>query len=242
MGKVLAFVSGKGGTGKTSLCAAIATCLAAMGKRVLCVDLDVGLRNLDIALGMTEEAVLPFDCLTRGECSTEQLTPHPSVPNLYLLTAPVNTLSEDVNGDAFGAMIAKEKEKFDFILLDAPAGIGCLFRLCVRSAQEVVVVTGGDKATLRDGARAAGLIGDKPARILVNRLDPKLFRRLRETVDDIMDEVSLPLLGLVPEDQNVPMSAYRGKPLVLQSRKGAAGAALRVARRLCDLPAPLKMK
>ncbi len=242
MGKVLAFVSGKGGTGKTSLCASIATCLAAMGKRVLCVDLDVGLRNLDIALGMTEEAVLPFDCLMRGECSSDQLTDHPRIPNLYLLTAPVNTLPEDVDEDGFFAMISREKENFDFILLDAPAGIGCLFRLCVRCAHEVVVVTGGDKATLRDGARAAQLIGDKPARLLVNRLDPKLFRRLRETVDDIMDEVSLPLLGLVPEDRNVPLSAFRGKPLVLHSRKGAAAATLRVARRLCDLPAPLKTK
>ncbi|MBP3313864.1 MAG: AAA family ATPase [Oscillospiraceae bacterium] len=242
MGKVLAFVSGKGGTGKTSLCAGIATCLAAMGKRVLCVDLDVGLRNLDIALGMTEEAVLPFDCLMREECSSSALSDHPRIPNLYLLTAPVNTLPEEVDADAFCAMVLRERENFDFILLDAPAGIGVLFRLCINCASEVVVVTGGDKATLRDGARAAQMIGDKPARILVNRLDPKLFRRLGETVDDIMDEVSLPLLGLVPEDRNVPLSAYGGKPLVLCSRKGAASAVLRVSRRLCDLPAPLKRK
>ena len=240
MGDILALVSCKGGTGKTSLCAGIATCLAAMGKQVLCVDLDVGLRNLDIALGMEEDNALPFTPFVTGEYGRDALTRSSKIQNLYLLTAPTELLPEEE--DPFCAWLEGEKEHFDFILLDAPAGVGRLFRLSVRAADRCIVVTGGDRATLRDGARAAELLEGKPAKILVNRLSPRLFKKLRSNVDDIMDLVSLPLLGLVPEDENVPLSAGSGVPLVLRSRKGAAAACLRVARRLCGLPAPLKVR
>lgn len=242
MGEVLAFVSGKGGTGKTSMCAAIACCLAAMEQKVLCIDLDVGLRNLDIALGLADEALLPFDRLCAGDYALEDLQSHPRLANLFVLTAPVNTQPEDVDKEAFCAFIKSARERFDFILLDAPAGVGELFQLSAQCATSAIVVTGADKATLRDGTKAAQLLGGVPAKILVNRLNPKLLKKTRATIDDMMDEISLPLIGLVPEDENVTLSAAVGSPLVLKSRKGAALAALKIARRLMGKKEPLKMK
>lgn len=242
MGEVLAFVSGKGGTGKTSMCAAIACCLSAMEQKVLCIDLDVGLRNLDIALGLSDEGLLPFDRLCAGDYALEDLHSHPKLPSLFVLTAPVNTQPEDVDKEAFRAFIKSAKEHFDFILLDAPAGVGELFQLSAQCATSAIVVTGADKATLRDGTKAAQLLGGVPAKILVNRLNPKLLKKTRATIDDMMDEISLPLIGLVPEDENVTLSAAVGSPLVLKSRKGAALAALKIARRLMGKKEPLKMK
>lgn len=242
MGTILAFVSGKGGTGKTSMCAAMASCLAALEKQVLCIDLDVGLRNLDIAMGMSQEPLLPFTSLTDGTYNLEQVTEHPQIPGLKMLTAPVSASPEDIDENAFAGFMEACREKFDFVLLDAPAGIGAGFRLAVKSCDEAVVVTGGDKAALRDGARAAQALEGKPARVLVNRVEKPMFRKMRQTVDDVMDDVSLPLLGIVPEDKSVTLAAAQGTALVLESRKGAASACLRVAKRLMGLKQPLKMK
>ena len=242
MGRILAFVSGKGGTGKTSMCAAVATCLAARGKTVLCIDLDVGLRNLDIALGLTDEPLLPFSCLMDGSYAPGQISEHPQIPGLKMLTAPASAQPEDVDEEAFQAFLQKSKDQFDFILLDAPAGIGAGFRLAVSCCDEAVVVTGGDKAALRDGASAARHLPDVPARILVNRVHRRLLRKMQATVDDMMDEVSLPLLGIVPEDKAVTLSAAQGMPLVLESRKGAAQACLRIAKRLEGMKVPLTVK
>ena len=239
MGEVLAFVSGKGGTGKTSLCAAVAAMLGAMGKTVLCADLDVGLRNLDIPLGMTETAGIPFTDLLCGGYDFSAVPQSETLPGVSLLTAPVSIAPEEVEEDDFLAFLQKARDRYDFVLLDAPAGIGHLYRLAVRGCDRAVVVTAGDRATLRDGQKAAQLLEGKPAFLAVNRLSPRMFRKMRTTVDDLMDEVSLPLLGLVPEDKTVPLAAAAGRPLALCSRKGAARACLRMARRLCGLHEPL---
>ena len=156
--QVLAVISGKGGTGKTSLCAGIASCLAMDGLRVLCIDLDVGLRNLDIALGMQDVAVLPFTALMRGEYSLQQATQHPTLANLFLLTAPVTEDPETIDADAFGRLLDAARDAFDWILLDAPAGVGALFRMATRYADEAAVVALADPASQRDAARAAELL------------------------------------------------------------------------------------
>ena len=240
MGQILAFVSGKGGTGKTSLCAAAASCLGAMGDKVLCIDMDIGLRNLDISLGMENEPLLPFTSFIDGTYTLEQLKPAEKLPNLYLLTAPVSATPEEIDGEALRKFFAECRENFDWCFLDAPAGIGAGFRLCAESADRFVVVTGGDTAALRDGAKAAVLLPeDVPAQVVVNRVDKYFFRLSDRTVDDVMDTVGLPLLGIVPEDEIVPGSAAKGIPLVLAERTGAAAAALRIARRLKEIKTPI---
>ncbi|MBR2978205.1 MAG: AAA family ATPase [Oscillospiraceae bacterium] len=240
MGKIVTFVSGKGGTGKTSMCAAVVSCLSAMGDRVLCIDADVGLRNLDLALGMSDAVAPPFTCVMRGEVAPEELPGEERLRGLRLLTAPVGLSAEEIDADAFAAMLARCREDFDWCLIDAPAGIGAGFRLACMTADEAIVVTGADAAAMRDGSRAAQLLPEGlPARVLVNRVSRPMYRRMQKTVDDVMDTVGLPLLGIVPEDIAVPLSAANGIPLVLEQAKGASAACLRIARRLKGIKTPL---
>lgn len=242
MGQVMAVISGKGGTGKTSLTAGIASCLAAEGQRVLCIDCDVGLRNLDISLGLTDEAVIPFTAVMEGDCSLDDAVAHPGIEGLSLLTAPVTRQPEDLDLDAFGRLLEDARARFDWCLIDAPAGIGAGFRLATHFADQAVVVAGADPASLRDAARAADMLvldGIEDLRLVVNRVSPRLFKQMDATVDDVMDGVGLPLLGIVPEDPNVTLAAAAGAPLILHTSRGAAVACLHIARRLCGRKTPL---
>lgn len=242
MAQIVSVISGKGGTGKTSLCAGIAASLARSGAKVLCIDLDVGLRNLDIALGMADEAALPFTAVMRGETAVEQATPHPSQRQLYLLTAPVTERIEAVDAAAFGTLLQQARQIYDWVLIDAPAGLGCGFQLATAFADKAIVVTLADPASQRDAARTTDLLlerRDIPVRMAVNRVNPKLFAKLRETVDDVMDRVGLPLLGLVPEDASVVLAAANGMLLIDYGRQGASQACRNLAARLQGRRVPL---
>lgn len=242
MATVTAFVSGKGGTGKTTLCAAIAGCLAAEGRRVLCLDLDIGLRNLDLILGLAEEPILPFTEVASGHQSLSAATEHPKIPGLYLLTAPLRSRAEEIDPVAFDALIAQSREQFDEILIDAPAGIGAGFDLCTRPADRVLLISAADPASLRDAAQTARLLelqGKDDCALIVNRVRPGYFRAAKTTIDDMMDTIGVPLLGLVPDDKHVPIAAARNQALVLHERKGAAAACLRISRRLQGRKIPL---
>lgn len=243
MGEVIAVLSGKGGTGKTSLCAALGTSLAAAGHRVLCVDTDVGLRNLDISLGLAEVPALAFTDVSQAGAPLTQAARHPQFPTLFFLTAPVGRSQAEIDREAFLHMTNQARADFDFCLLDAPAGVGALFAMAAQAASRIILVTGPDPAALRDAARTGELLelmGKREVRLAVNRVSPELYDRMRLTVDDVMDWVGLPLLGVVPEDRNVTLAAARGKPLILYSRRGAAAACRRMARRLLGLRAPLQ--
>ena len=242
MGQVLAVVSGKGGTGKTSLCAAVACCLANMGQTVLCIDADAGLRNLDISLGMSQEPALPFTTVMNGEHGLDKAAVHPKLKNLFFFTAPVTRQPEELDAEAFFSMIRDAKKEFDWVLIDAPAGVGAGFYLAAHEADFAMVVTGGDPAALRDGARTADeleKVSRAEAKIVVNRIKRKLFRKLRFTVDDCMGTVGLPLLGIVPEDEAVYLSAAAGKPLTRSGKKGAYEAVKHITLRLMGKKAAL---
>ncbi len=242
MGQVLAVTSGKGGTGKTSLCAAIASCLAAEGRQVLCIDLDVGMRNLDISLGMTDLASVSFADVLAGRSPLSAAPAHPEIPGLFLLTAPVLAAPESFDPDAFGVLLANARGQYDWILLDAPAGIGAGFRLAAMHADRAIVAATPDPACLRDAARTAELLeqaGCRQSQLVVNRVVPRLLGRMRFTIDDVMDGVGLPLLGVVPDDPQVVLAAAAGQPLVLCESRGAAEACLHIARRLCGRRVPL---
>ena len=233
-GQCIAVVSGKGGTGKTSLTAGVGTALAQSGKRVLCVDCDIGLRNLDLALGLTDRALMDFSDVALDRCPLEAaVVAHPSIPNLYLLTAPVRMRGPAVTEEDFRRMLQKIRQQFDFCLLDAPAGLGLGFRLAVCGADRCVVVTTQDASSLRDAQRAvAELRHVATVQLFVSRVQTKLLKRLRTTIDDAMDTAGLPLLGVVPEDPQVMLSANLGRPLILGGRQGAANACLNIAKRL----------
>lgn len=242
MGQILAVVSGKGGTGKTSLCAAVACRLAELGRKVLCIDADVGLRNLDISLGLSQEPVLPFTAIMDGEYPLSKAAVHPKYQNLSFLTAPMTKQPEELDEAAFFALLQEAKESFDFVLVDAPAGVGAGFRLAVKKADLAMVVTGSDPAALRDGARTAAAmdsISHAEAKIVVNRIRLSFFKKFRFTVDDCMDTVGLPLLGIVPEDEAVPFSAAAGRPLRRSGKKSAYEASKHIAMRLMGKKAAL---
>ena len=235
MGELIAVLSGKGGTGKTSVCAGVATALAQMGEKVLCIDCDVGLRNLDIALGLSEAASLSFTEVCQDGYSLDMATCHNVFPTLFFLTAPMNCPADQIDPDAFCAMLQQARRKFSYVFLDAPAGIDAGFALAARFADRVILVTGADPAAVRDAARAAEvleLMGKKNIRLVINRISKKMAQAMVLTVDDIMDRAGLPLLGLVPEDDAVVLSAAFKQPLLGFTRKGAAAACRRIAKRL----------
>ena len=242
MGQVIAITSGKGGTGKTTVCAAVASCLAAEGKRVLCIDADMGLRNLDISLGMSELAPISFADVLTGRYSLSEATPHPELPGLFLLTAPVAERPETIRFQDFGALLETVREHFDFCLIDSPAGIGDGFHFASLYADRVLIVATPAPASLRDAAGTADqlrLMGKQDLRLVVNRITPAVFRAMNWTVDDMMDETGLPLLGIIPEDERVVLAAAANLPLILYADRGAVLGCLHIARRLQGLKMPL---
>ncbi len=244
MGELIAILSGKGGTGKTSLCAGIATALSSLEESVLCIDCDVGLRNLDIALGMSDVGALSFLDVCSGGYDLELAACHPVYPNLRFLTAPMNCASGDIDPVAFAAMLEEARSQFSYVFLDAPAGIEAGFSLAAKYADRVILVTGADPAAIRDAFRtgtALEQMGKTNVRLIVNRVHKKLFGSLDLTIDDIMDKAGLPLLGIVPEDRRVILAATRQKPLLKMSKKGAAAACRRIAKRLAGLTVPVKI-
>ncbi len=244
MGEVIAVVSGKGGTGKTSVCAGLATALAESGEKVLCIDCDIGLRNLDISLGMSQLGALSFLDVCEGEYSLEQAAVHPEYPQLRFLTAPVNCPAEQVQSDTFCKLLRQARQDFAYIFLDAPAGIDAGFRLAAKHADRVLLVTGADPASVRDVARAGELLelmGKPEVRLVVNRISEKMAAAMNLTVDDVMDQAGLPLLGIVPEDPEVTLSAAFQKPLLKKNKRGAAAACRRIALRLMGVRIPVTL-
>ena len=246
MGELIAVASGKGGTGKTTVCAGVAAALAQSGKRVLCIDCDVGLRNLDISLGLADRCPLSFLDACEGGYSLSQATVHPVFSSLHFLTAPMNRPPEQISLDSFGTFLTRARSAYDFILLDAPAGVDAGFRLAATFADRCILVTGSGPAAVRDAARSAQvleLMGKTNIRLVVNRVNPKLIRAMDTTIDDVMDTAGLPLLGIVPEDKNVTLAATFNQPLLqYKPRCAAAKACGRIAKRIRGLPVPISIR
>ena len=158
LGVVIAVASGKGGTGKTSVCAGLSTALADMGRAVLCIDCDIGLRNLDISLGLPDNGGLSFLDVCQGGYPLNQAARHPDYPKLAFLTAPMNCPAEKIPTESFQDMLRRARTEFDYILLDAPAGLGAGFRLAASAADRCLVVTGAGPAAVRDAARVGEVL------------------------------------------------------------------------------------
>ena len=246
MGELIAVLSGKGGTGKTSVCAAAASALAIDGKRVLCVDCDVGLRNLDISLGMSDSGALSFMDVCGGEYSLSMAAVHPLIPTLHFLTAPMNCRADTVDPVAFDRFVRQARQEFDYVFLDAPAGVDAGFRLTAASADRCIVVTGPGPAAVRDAARVGELLelmGKTNVRLVVNRVSARMVSAMETTIDDVMDTAGLPLLGVIPEDRNVTLAAAFSRPLLIYSRRCAASdACTRIAKRLQGVPVPISLR
>ncbi|MCI8476886.1 MAG: septum site-determining protein MinD [Oscillospiraceae bacterium] len=242
MGTAIVVTSGKGGTGKTSLTGGISSCLAALNHQVLCIDMDVGLRNLDLILGMSDRALMDFTDVIAGRCTLDRAAyPHPVIKNLSLLTAPLHIPEEAVSEQAVRALVQEAVNTYDYVLIDCPAGLGDGFQLATCRADRALVVSTSDCSALRDAQRTVSALSQRMSHIhlVVNRVQPKLLRRLHSTIDDAMDTAGLPLLGIVPEDPNVMLAANQGQPLILATSRGAAIACLNIAQRLTGQRVPL---
>ena len=233
MGTVVTVTSGKGGTGKTSITGGVAACLAMQGHRVLCIDMDVGLRNLDISLGLNDRALMDFADVALGRCPLARAAvAHPTLKGLSLLTAPMS-LPAGLTADRIRALLSTARANYDYILIDSPAGLGAAFQLAICDADRVIVVATNDASSLRDAQRTVGELDRiRTVHLVMNRIQPKLLRKLRTTIDDAMNTAGLPLLGVVPEDPQVMLCANLGQPLVSRSMRNAALACWNIALRL----------
>lgn len=242
MAELIVITSGKGGTGKTSLTAGIGVALAQEGAQVLCIDGDIGLRNLDISLGMTDAVLMDFTDVIEGRASLHRAAvPHPTIPRLSLLTAPLSGSAETIKIEDFKAMLQEARQGFDYILIDCPAGLDFGFQLASCDADEAIVVSLSDFSALRDAQRVVGELMPtmKSIKLVVNRVQGKLLKLMGITIDDIMDSVGLPLLGLVPEDRQVVLAPSKGKALLQQQKFGAANAYTNIAKRIMGQSLPL---
>lgn len=237
IGKVIAVVSGKGGTGKTSFTTLTGMALAQLGKKTLLLDCDIGLRNLDLYLGVSDRALMDFTDVIAGRTTLAQaVVRHPLYPNLYLLTAPVSFGVRLPSKREMQRLIDEIRRHFDFCLIDAAAGIGEAFALATCCADRAVVVTTNDPSSLRDAQRTVMELHRFPSgylHLVVNRVRRKLLQSLHTTIDDAIDAAGLPLLGVIPEDENVPAVLGRGLSQRLKYRSGALCACENIARRLC---------
>lgn len=233
MGTVITITSGKGGTGKTSITGGVAASLALMGRNVLCVDMDVGLRNLDISLGLSDRALMDFSDVALGRCPLARAAVgHPDLKGLSLLSAPM-TMSDGLTPEAVRAMLQEARESWDYILVDAPAGLGSGFQLAVCGADRALVIATNDASSLRDAQRTAAELDHlNTIHLVMNRVQTRLMRKLRTTIDDAMNAAGLPLIGVVPEDPQVMLCANLGRPLTTRGRRGAALACWNIAQRL----------
>ena len=235
-GQCIAVVSGKGGTGKTSFVAGTGAALALSGKRVLCLDCDIGLRNLDLALGLSDRALMDFSDVAQGRCDLScAIVEHSRIPGLYLLTAPVRTRGRPVTQEQMAALLRDIRQRFDYCLLDAPAGLGSGFQLATCAADRCVVVTCTDASSLRDAQHTVMELNRFPAgslHLIVNRVRKKMLRQLHATIDDAIDQAGLPLMGVVPEDDALPLCLNRGLPVLLVDGQLAAAAYRNIAKRI----------
>ena len=240
LGKIIVISSGKGGVGKTTATASIGAALAMEGKKVAVVDMDIGLRNLDVVMGLENRVVFNIVDVARGKCKVSQAAiKDRRIDNLFLIPA-----SQSDNKDALTPQdmirVSKELRKaFDFVLMDCPAGIERGFENAVAAADEAVVVCTPEVSSIRDADRVIGLLFAKqiPPKLLVNRIVPAMVERGDMlSHQDVIDVLSIDLVGLVEADDQVVVSTNSGTPIVMQNKSKAGQAFKRVAMRLNGQP------
>ncbi len=244
--KVLTVTSGKGGVGKTTLVANLGVALAMQGKRVVVIDADVGLRNLDMMLGLENRIVYDLVDVIEGRCRLRQaLVRDKRFPDLFLLPAAQTRDKSAVSPEDMVQVCEQLSDRHDFIIVDSPAGIEEGFRYAIAPADEIIIVTNPEVAAVRDADRVVGLIEAEekgPARLVINRLRPEMVKRGEMLdVDDVIELLAIELIGVVPEDRNILVAANRGQPLVLSNNHSLAGKAFHnIARRLAGEEVPFQ--
>ena len=242
--RVIVITSGKGGVGKTTTTANIGASLAEKGHKVLLIDTDIGLRNLDVVMGLENRIVYDLIDVIEGRCRISQaLIKDKRCQNLVLLPAAQIRDKNDVNVDQMKELISSLKDSFDYILIDCPAGIEQGFKNAIAAANEAVVVTTPEVSATRDADRIIGLLeaaGIKNPRLVINRLRIDMVKdKNMLSVEDILDILAVKLLGVVPDDETVVISTNKGEPLVYKGDSLAAKAFKNIASRIEGVEVPL---
>jgi len=236
-GKVITISSGKGGVGKTTVAANLGAALADLGHKVVCIDGDIGLRNLDVVMGLENRIVYDLVDVVEGRCRLRQaMIRDKRLPELYLIPAAQTRDKSAISPSDMVTLTDELRAEFDWMIVDSPAGIERGFRNAIAPADIVLVVTNPEVSAVRDADRIIGLIEAEekgPALLIINRIKQEMVRRGDMlAVDDIIELLAVNLIGLVPDDESVLLSTNRGLPVVLNGKSKAGQAFRNIASRL----------
>ncbi|MFQ5399739.1 MAG: septum site-determining protein MinD [Anaerolineae bacterium] len=237
--QVITITSGKGGVGKTTLTANIASALAMLGKKVVAIDADIGLRNLDVIMGLENRIVYDLVDVVEGRCRLRQaMIKDKRQPELYLIPAAQTRDKMAVSPSDMVLVCDQLRQEMDYVLIDSPAGIERGFRNAIAPADKVIVVTNPEISAVRDADRIIGLIEAEekgPGQLLINRIKPDMVARGDMlSVEDILDVLAIELIGVIPEDERILISSNQGMPVAMTSTNGASASHAfgNIARRL----------
>lgn len=237
MGEVIVITSGKGGVGKTTTTANVGAALALRGKKVALVDTDIGLRNLDVVMGLENRIVYDIVDVVEEKCKLRQaLIKDKRFNELFLLPAAQTRDKSAINEEQMKELIEKLKEEFDFILIDCPAGIEQGFRNAIAGANRAIVVTTAEISAIRDADRIVGLLEAsdiKNPELIVNRIRPAMIKKGEMMdIDDIVDLLSIDLIGVVPDDEYIITQTNKGEPVVTNSKAPSGKSYIEIAKRI----------
>ena len=238
-GKSFVITSGKGGVGKTTITSNLGTALSLHSKKVCVVDADIGLRNLDVVMGLENRVIFDLVQVIDGECRLKQaLIKHKKAEGLFLLPASQTRNKEAIRPEQMKELIKrlKEEEEFDYVLVDCPAGIEHGFRNAIAGADEAIIVTSPEVSAIRDADRIIGLLQAAEMydpKLIINRLSTEMVKK-KDMMDkeDIIDILAIKLLGVIPEDEQIIISTNVGEPIVFTDNSKSAAAFKRIARRI----------
>ncbi len=244
MGEVIVITSGKGGVGKTTTTANVGTGFALLGKKVVLVDADIGLRNLDVVMGLENRIVYDLVDVTEGNCRLKQaLIRDKRYETLYLLPAAQTRDKNAVNPEQMKRLCQELAEEFDYVIIDCPAGIEQGFKNAIAGASLAIIVTTPEVSAVRDADRIIGLLeseGKCNPKLIVNRIRPHMVKKGdMMTIDDIIEILAVDLLGIIPEDEYIVVSTNRGEPAVMNPGSLASTAYKNIVRRLLGENVPL---
>lgn len=244
MGDAIVITSGKGGVGKTTTSANIGTALALQGKKVCMVDTDIGLRNLDVVMGLENRIIYDLVDVADGRCRLNQaLIKDKRFSELYLLPAAQTKDKNAVTPDAVRKIVLELKQEFEYVIIDCPAGIEQGYKNAVAGADKAIVVTTPENAAVRDADRIIGLLehdGIRSPKLVINRIRPNLMKKGDMLdIDEVCQVLAIDLLGIVPDDEHVIKAANMGEPTVMNPASKAAIAYRNIARRILGDTVPL---
>ncbi len=244
MGEVIVITSGKGGVGKTTSTANIGTALAMLGKKVVLVDTDIGLRNLDVVMGLENRIVYDLVDVVEGNCRLKQaLIKDKRFEGLFLLAAAQTKDKTAVTPEQVMSLCKELKKEFDFVLVDSPAGIEQGFKNAIAGADKAIVVTTPEVSAVRDADRIIGLLEANDLRdslLIINRIRYDMVKkRDMMSIDDIIDILAIDLLGVIPDDEKIIISTNKGEPVVADVNSRAGQGFRNIARRILGEQVPI---